>query len=134
MFDAELSVPEKVGKIIAGSAYNDARDLRLKDGGGAHQARLIRAVDDAIAEIRSAKDLAGIVEGMELGMSEHGFFGRFPAPISRDHLVLASYDRADGQFAGLLGFACLLNGKLHILLVNVHAASLPSKPCWLGPY
>ena len=126
MFDAELSVSEKVRKITAGSAYHDTRDLRLKNRGSTHQARLVRTVDYAIAQIRSAENFAGIVQSMELGVSKDSFFGRFPAPISRDNFALTPYDGADWQFTRLLGLACLLNGKLHILLIGVHTASLQS--------
>jgi hypothetical protein len=126
MFNPELSVSEKMREITASGAYDDSRDLCLKNGGSAHQTRFVRAVDYAIAEICCAKSSAGVVQSMQLSMSEDGFLRRFPATISRDHFALASDDGADGQFTGLLGLMCLLNGKLHILLISVHAASLQS--------
>jgi hypothetical protein len=132
MFDPELSVSEKVREITAGSTYDDSRDLGLKNGGSAHQTRFVRAVDYAIAKICCAKSFAGVVQSMQLGMSEDGFLRRFPATISRDHFALASDDSADWQFTDLLGCMCLLNGKLHILLISVHAASLQSTRSLFG--
>jgi hypothetical protein len=126
MLDAELSISEKVREIAAGGRDNDPRYLCLKNGGSTHQAWLVRTIDYAIAEICSAKSFAGVVESMKLGMSENGLFGSFPAPISRDHSAFASYDGANRQLTGLLGLACLLNGKFHVLLVNIHTASSQS--------
>ena len=126
MFDAELSVSEEVRKITAGSAYHDTRDSpeksRQHTSGTARSNSRLRN-----RSIRSAENFAGIVQSMELGVSKDSFFfGRFPAPISRDNFALTPYDGADWQFTRLLGLACLLNGKLHILLIGVHTASLQS--------
>src|SRR6516225_4183304 len=113
-------------KITAGSADDDARDLRLKNGSGTHQAGLVRTVDDAVAQIRCAKGFAGIIHRVHFGVCKDGFFRRFAAPIARDHFALARYDGTDRQFTRVLGLTCLLYGKLHILLVSVHTASLQS--------
>src|SRR5262249_32249229 len=124
MFDAELSLAHEMRKITAGGADDDAWDLRLKDGGGTHQAGLVRAVDDAVAQIRSAEGLAGIVHGVHFGVGKDGFFGRFAAPVAGDHLAFARYDGADWQFPRSLGLTCFLDGKLHQSFVQTCSVSL----------
>jgi hypothetical protein len=120
--DAEFPVSEQMWKIGAIDRNDDALDFGLKDCGRAHQAWLVRAVDDAIAEIGAPENLAGIVQSMQLSMGQDGLFGRLPALISRHQLAFANDDGADRQLTGLFGFARLLDGERHIFLVDIHEA------------
>src|SRR5262245_25407277 len=110
MFDAELSISKEMRKITASSAYNNTSDPCLKNRGGTHQARLVRTVDYAFAEIGATQDFAGVVQSLELGMCEDGLFGRFPASISNDDLALEGNNGADWQLTCLFGVARFLDG------------------------